>query len=297
MQQVRARNAPRQMSKSQVAVVMTVFNGEKYLSESLQSLLRQDLENWELIVIDDGSTDSTSKILQNYSDPRIRIIYLNDHIGRTPALNLAVKNASTEYLAVLDADDLSHPLRLKRQVEYLDSYQDVGLVGAWTEFIDEMGSVVSYKKGPTSHQEIVQVMATRNPIVHSSVMFRRALMGLVGGYDETLAYAQDFGMLLEFARISRIEIIPEILCSWRISNNSMTYAVESTIVRARDEVDLFARVPKMVSLSPISRILNYKQQILTSNLNFDKLIADLKNAEQIWHQHVEIDDEEILLLL
>ena len=263
MQQVRARNAPRQMSKSQVAVVMTVFNGEKYLSESLQSLLRQDLENWELIVIDDGSTDSTSKILQNYSDPRIRIIYLNDHIGRTPALNLAVKNASTEYLAVLDADDLSHPLRLKRQVEYLDSYQDVGLVGAWTEFIDEMGSVVSYKKGPTSHQEIVQVMATRNPIVHSSVMFRRALMGLVGGYDETLAYAQDFGMLLEFARISRIEIIPEILCSWRISNNSMTYAVESTIVRARDEVDLFARVPKMVSLSPISRILNYKQQILT----------------------------------
>ena len=263
MQQVRARNAPRQMSKSQVAVVMTVFNGEKYLNESLQSLLRQDLENWELIVIDDGSTDSTSKILQNYSDPRIRIIYLNDHIGRTPALNLAVKNASTEYLAVLDADDLSHPLRLKRQVEYLDSYQDVGLVGAWTEFIDEMGSVVSYKKGPTSHQEIVQVMATRNPIVHSSVMFRRALMGLVGGYDETLAYAQDFGMLLEFARISRIEIIPEILCSWRISNNSMTYAVESTIVRARDEVDLFARVPKMVSLSPISRILNYKQQILT----------------------------------
>ena len=263
MQQVRARNAPRQMSKSQVAVVMTVFNGEKYLNESLQSLLRQDLENWELIVIDNGSTDSTSKILQNYSDPRIRIIYLNDHIGRTPALNLAVKNASTEYLAVLDADDLSHPLRLKRQVEYLDSYQDVGLVGAWTEFIDEMGSVVSYKKGPTSHQEIVQVMATRNPIVHSSVMFRRALMGLVGGYDETLAYAQDFGMLLEFARISRIEIIPEILCSWRISNNSVTYAVESTIVRARDEVDLFARVPKMVSLSPISRILNYKQQILT----------------------------------
>ena len=263
MQQVRARNALRQMSKSQVAVVMTVFNGEKYLNESLQSLLRQDLENWELIVIDNGSTDSTSKILQNYSDPRIRIIYLNDHIGRTPALNLAVKNASTEYLAVLDADDLSHPLRLKRQVEYLDSYQDVGLVGTWTEFIDEMGSVVSYKKGPTSHQEIVQVMATRNPIVHSSVMFRRALMGLVGGYDETLAYAQDFGMLLEFARISRIEIIPEILCSWRISNNSVTYAVESTIVRARDEVDLFARVPKMVSLSPISRILNYKQQILT----------------------------------
>ena len=246
-----------------MSVVMTVFNAEKHLNESLRSLSNQVMEDWDLVVVENGSSDSTAEILSKYTDPRIRVINLPKNIGRTPALNVAVVSASAEYVAVLDADDLSHPLRLKQQIEFLDAHPDVGLVGSWAEFIDEVGSFVSLKKGPTSHQEIVQAMATRNPIVHSTVMFRRDLMKRIGGYDETLVYAQDFGMLLEFARISRIAIIPEILCSWRMLNNSMTYAVESMINRARDEADLFARVPKMVSLSPISRILNYKQQIAT----------------------------------
>ena len=246
-----------------MSVVMTVFNGEKYLNESLRSLLNQVMEDWDLVVVENGSSDSTAEILSKYTDPRIRVINLPENIGRTPALNVAVVNASAEYVAVLDADDLSHPLRLKQQIEFLDAHPDVGLVGSWAEFIDEVGLFVSLKKSPISHQEIVQAMATRNPIVHSTTMFRRDLMSRIGGYDETLVYAQDFGMLLEFARISRIAVIPEILCSWRMLNNSMTYAVESTIIRARDEADLFARVPKMVSLSPTSRMLNYKQQILT----------------------------------
>ena len=246
-----------------MSVVMTVFNGEEYLNESLRSLLNQVMEDWDLVVVENGSSDSTAEILSKYTDPRIRVINLAENIGRTPALNVAVVNASAEYVAVLDADDLSHPLRLKQQIEFLDAHPDIGLVGSWAEFIDEVGSFVSLKKGPISHQEIVQAMATRNPIVHSTVMFRRDLMSRIGGYDETLVYAQDFGMLLEFARISRIAIIPEILCSWRMLNNSLTYAAESMINRARDEADLFTRVPKMVSLSPISRILNYKQQILT----------------------------------
>ena len=246
-----------------MSVVMTVFNGEEYLNESLRSLLNQVMEDWDLVVVENGSSDSTAEILSKYTDPRIRVINLPENIGRTPALNVAVVNASAEYVAVLDADDLSHPLRLKQQIEFLDAHPDVGLVGSWAEFIDEVGLFVSLKKSPISHQEIVQAMATRNPIVHSTTMFRRDLMSRIGGYDETLVYAQDFGMLLEFARISRIAVIPEILCSWRMLNNSMTYAVESTIIRARDEADLFARVPKMVSLSPTSRMLNYKQQILT----------------------------------
>jgi GT2 family glycosyltransferase len=242
---------------------MTVFNGEKYLNESLRSLSNQAMEDWDLVVVENGSSDSTAEILSKYTDPRIRVINLPENIGRTPALNMAVVNASAKYVAVLDADDLSHPLRLKHQIEFLDAHPDVGLVGSWAEFIDEVGLFVSLKKGPISHQEIVQAMATRNPIVHSSAMFRRDLMGRIGGYDETLVYAQDFGMLLEFARISRIAVIPEILCSWRKLNNGMTYAIESTIIRARDEADLFARVPKMVPLTPTSRMLNYKQQILT----------------------------------
>ena len=117
------------------------------------------MEDWDLVVVENGSSDSTGEVLSKYTDPRIRVINLPENIGRTPALNVAVVNASAEYVAVLDADDLSHPLRLKQQIEFLDAHPDVGLVGSWAEFIDEVGLFVSLKKGPISHQEIVQAMA------------------------------------------------------------------------------------------------------------------------------------------
>lgn len=250
------------MNKSPVSVVMTVFNGEKYLNQSLQSLLCQDFKNWELIVIENGSTDSTAELLQNYSDPRIRVIYLRDNIGRTPALNLAIMSVSTEYIAILDADDLSHPLRLKRQVDFLDHNPMVGLVGTWSEFIDEFGTVISRKSSPLQQSKIIGTMMVRNPMVHSSIMYRRSLYHAVGGYNERYAYAQDFDLLIKFAKNSELAVIPEYLCAWRKTNSGMSADHSMRITRSIEDVTLFSTVTGISKVSYYAKSKNIWKQIV-----------------------------------
>lgn len=257
-----------------MSVVMTVFNGEKYLDVSLQSLLNQVMVNWELTVVENGSTDSTAEILRNYSDPRIQVIYLRDNIGRTPALNLAVMNVSTEYVAILDADDISHPLRLKRQVDFLNLNPMVGLVGTWSEFIDQFGTVTSRKSSPLQQNKIVESMMVRNPLVHSSIMYRRTLFSVVGGYNEHYIYAQDFDLLIKFAKISELAIIPEYLCAWRKTNSSMSADPLMRIIRSREDVMLFNTVTEISKTSYYAKLNNILKQIVCRLILFAHLIAD-----------------------
>lgn len=264
------------MSKSRVSIVMTVFNGEKYLNESLQSLLRQDLENWELIVIENGSTDSTAELLKSYSDPRIRVIYLRDNIGRTPALNLAIMSVSTEYIAILDADDLSHPLRLKRQVDFLDLNPVVGLVGTWSEFIDEFGTIISRKSSPLQQSKIIETMMVRNPMVHSSIMYRRSLYHAVGGYNERYVYAQDFDLLIKFAKNSELAVIPEYLCAWRKTNSGMSADHSMRITRSIEDVTLFSTVTGISKVGYYVQSKNIWKQIVCHLILCVYFLADKK---------------------
>ncbi len=116
--------------KPRVTVLMSVYNGEKYLREAIDSILNQTFKDFEFLIIDDGSTDSSADIIRSYTDFRIRLIQNEKNIGLTRSLNKGLKLAKGEYIARMDVDDISLPIRFEKQVSFLDKYEDVKLVGS-----------------------------------------------------------------------------------------------------------------------------------------------------------------------
>jgi glycosyltransferase involved in cell wall biosynthesis len=247
-----------------VSVLMTVFNADHHLGESLASLRQQEFKDFEVIVLEHGSTDKSLKILEAWDDHRLVLKTLERNIGRTQALNDCFSRANGEYIAILDADDLAHPLRLDKEVQFLNENTEVGLVGTWCQFIDDLDEEVGSSRPPVSHEKLIRQMAVRDPIVHSSMMFRRNIAVEIGGYDTSFVYAQDFNLLIEFARRTKIAVINEELCVWRRSKSSLTASNELKITRAYDEFRLFKKVSASFDLGRVYRLLNLKQRMLTA---------------------------------
>lgn len=127
-----------------ISVVMSVYNGERYLGEAVESIFNQTFSDFEFIIINDGSTDRTPEILTEIDDPRAKVINQPNR-GLTASLNRAIRLAKGEYIARMDADDISEPTRLERQVEVLDRDPDVVLVACWYEVIDEKGNFLAHR--------------------------------------------------------------------------------------------------------------------------------------------------------
>jgi len=235
---------------------MTVYNAEPYLAESIESVLAQSEPSWELIAVDDGSTDGSAAILARAADPRVRVVTLARNEGRTRALRHACAHARGDYIAVLDADDIAHPRRLERQREFLDRHPQVALVGSWAEQIDLHGNVIAYYKPPVDPEALHESLGWTNPLVHSSAMFRREAAVAAGGYPEHLVYAQDRGLLLALARRHEIAILGEFLCKLRITPGSMTRAGRYRAVIAREELALLEYAAVNLRLGRQSRRLN-----------------------------------------
>jgi hypothetical protein len=153
---------------------MPVYNGERYLRQAVASILDQTYRDFEFVVIDDGSTDTTPKILAEFHDPRLQI-YSLPHAGLVSALNDGISRCSGSYIARMDADDISRPDRLAKQVEFLDSHDDVDVVDCWCDLIDNQGLAVGRNLGAVSDDMILK-LAGGNHIVHGSVVIRRSAL-------------------------------------------------------------------------------------------------------------------------
>ena len=151
---------------------MTCYNAASTIEESVRSVIAQTFTNWELVLVDNCSTDDSISIVRRLADPRIRIVALEKNHGRTPALNIGLNNARGEYLAILDADDLSTPDRLQLQVDGLDNNPDLVLVASWYRNIDSSGKLINEVKTPTQHLDLVRALASNCPFMNSAVMFR-----------------------------------------------------------------------------------------------------------------------------
>lgn len=207
-----------------VSVVMAVHNGERFLSEAIESILDQTFKDFEFIIIDDGSTDKTPKILEKYSkkDERIRLIAQNNQ-GLTKSLNRGISKARGKYIARMDADDVSLPERLETQYEFMERNEEVVMCGTLAEEVDENGKKLSGKKAPklyldslpTDPHEIRRAILRRNPFVHPSIMARRQALIKTGGYDESLAYSQDYDLYLRLIQKGQLANIPLKLIRFR----------------------------------------------------------------------------------
>ncbi|HSJ07811.1 MAG TPA: glycosyltransferase [Longimicrobiales bacterium] len=205
-----------------VSVVMAVFDGEKYVAESVASILAQDFPDFELIIIDDGSTDGTRDIVAAFDDPRI-VLHANPaNIGLAASLNRGLGVARGEFIARQDADDVSAPTRLARQVEFMDAHPDIGLLGTAHTEIDDAGAVVGDVDAHADHAMIAWSLLFFCPFVHSSVMFRRSVVDGVGAYDPAWRYSLDFEYWTRIARRYRVANLPERLVRLRFHVDSMT---------------------------------------------------------------------------
>ncbi len=206
-----------------VSVIMSVYNSEKYLEEAINSVLNQTFQDFELIVIDDGSTDNSRRILESYRrHSKIKMLINKHNEGVAAARNKALKISKGKYIAVIDADDIALPQRLEKEVRYLDKHPEIGLVGSFYYVIDENGKILKLITVPTTNEEIQEILIKHNCFAHSSIMFRRECLDTVGGYREAFQYALDYDFILRISEKYKVAIIPEPLCAWRINPNSIS---------------------------------------------------------------------------
>jgi hypothetical protein len=206
-----------------VSVILPARNAERFVGEAVDSILNQRFDDFELIVVDDGSVDGTRRIVESYRDGRIRIIGNPQPLGLTQSLNRALAVASGEFIARQDADDISEPERLAEQVAHLQQHQDVVLIGSWFTAIDASGAVIRHTRLPVDDVDVRWAMFFYCPFVHGAVVWRRvAVRDAVGGYDERFAYAQDHDLWRRIASRFSVGNLPRFLVRYREHPQSMT---------------------------------------------------------------------------
>jgi len=198
-----------------ITVLMSVYNGEHYLRKAIQSILSQTFTDFEFIIINDGSTDSTSSILNSYTDSRIHLIRNVQNIGLVKSLNKGLQLARGEYIARMDADDISLPERLYKQVRFLDENPSVAMVGSWTEVINEDSIIEEIWQVPTSSHLLRWRLLFHNTFTHSAVMFRKNIISQLGGYNDKAISAEDYDLWSRISFHWDVANIPEVLVKWR----------------------------------------------------------------------------------
>jgi glycosyltransferase involved in cell wall biosynthesis len=221
-----------------ISVLMPVFNAERYLAAAVESILRQTLTEFELIVVDDGSTDRSPAILDDFAkrDSRIRIIS-RPNTGIVGALNDGLKECRADLIARMDADDVSRPTRLALQYDYLQSHRDCALVGSRVLLIDPEGSPIREWVTELSHDEIDRAHLERGwPVVHPTVMMRRQLVEQLGGYRKQYQTLEDLDLFLRLAEVGRLANLAEVLLDYRQHFSSICHTQSDRQSAIRDAI-------------------------------------------------------------
>ena len=208
------------MSRPKISVVMAAYNAEKYLRESIDSLLTQTFIDFELIVVNDGSTDGTLAILESYGDERLRIINNAQNLGLPKSLNIGIKSARGEYIARQDADDMSLPQRLEKQYAYMQANPQIALLGSLSNYLDGADNKVPYEVEFLPAPTFADLMKS-NRFVHSAMMIRKTVLDKVGLY-EAIDWAEDYELWLRIAKHYEVRNLQEVLVLYREHDYQLT---------------------------------------------------------------------------
>ena len=198
-----------------VSVVIPVYNSRRYVSEAIESILSQSFTDFELVLIDDASTDGSLDVLRSFEVPRVRVEPNEVNLGLAGSHNRGIDLARGQYLAMLDHDDCSYPERLATQVAFLDRHPDHALVGGWSEIMDEQGRTLKKRKRyPVSSEAIRVGLLFGCALFHPSIMARRDIMQRYR-YCERFSISDDFDLFVRLARSFELGNVPEVLVRHR----------------------------------------------------------------------------------
>jgi glycosyltransferase involved in cell wall biosynthesis len=231
---------------------MSVYDSEKYLREAIDSILSQSFKDFEFIIIDDGSTDRSAEIISSYDDPRIRAVSNATNLGLPASLNRGLDIAAGEYIARMDADDVSLPERLARQVSYMDAHPEIAASGTWAKDIDADGREFSTRCLPFGERMKYEFWRP-SPIVHPSAIIRKSHLGSLR-YDIRLPHAQDYDLWLALRARHELGNLPEFLLLYRVHPGSITSRHRGSQIRSTHEI-ASRRLGLNVSLAAFQHLL------------------------------------------
>lgn len=270
---------------------MSVYNGQKYLKEAIESLLAQTNGDFELIVVNDGSRDESDKILAACKDQRIKIITNQKNIGLTKSLNLALRQATGEYVARLDSDDVSAPERLAKQLVFMERHPEIVLVGSGVQRIDEKGKDLGSEQVTTGPVMIKYELILHNPFYHSTIFFRRQIIAGEGGYNEDYVCAQDFEMYSRLSQKYQMDNIDEPLVKFRVHRESVVAKPESQkLVRENALKIIFQNVNRYISVD--EKDYDHWKELLIikkseAQVNWKVLLMAWTANQRLWRAFLE----------
>ena len=252
-----------------VSVVMSVFNGEKYVAEAIESILGQTFSDFEFIIVDDGSGDCSAAIIHSYAarDDRIRLSRFKRNMGVADARNHAMNLSSAEYIAVMDCDDVCLPQRLERQVEHMRANPSIGVLGAGAQAVNEDLQPLYPFDLPERHALIAFNVFVGSFFVHPSVMLRRQLLESVGGYEPSRRTAIDTELWTRLMWRARFANLPEQLLLYRRHDAQHHTSRDATLQAQAWEVR--ARLLKRLwGVAPVSTLRRFERLQMDAKLGW-----------------------------
>lgn len=220
-----------------ITVLMAVYNGEKYLKQAVDSILSQTFKDFEFVIVNDCSSDSTVDIIKSYNDKRILIYNNETNLGQTKSLNIGLKHAKGRYIFRMDADDYSMPERIEKQYNYINEYPEYTVVGTDCLVVDESNIAKSISRGCSKYEDIIIRMLNGSPINHVSVVMKKEAILAVGGYNSEYKISADFDLWSRLVRKGyKITTLPEILSAYRFSDSSYSNRNES--IKLKENVEI-----------------------------------------------------------
>lgn len=210
---------------SKVSILMTTYNRAEFLPKAIDSIVLQSFKDWELIIVDDGSTDNTQKIVNEYLKLGLPIKYVknNENIGVVKSRNLALSLCVGEYIAVLDSDDIwIDKNKLQKQVEFLDKNNDYVLCGGGAKIVDEKEKEIREIKYAQTDEKIRKKILLSNQFIHSSVMYRKKTADLVGGYGN-YGVGEDYDLFLKMGMQGKFTNNSDIFIKYCRQSSGLTW--------------------------------------------------------------------------
>lgn len=268
------------MKQPKVTVFISLFNSEKYIKKTIESVLAQTFTNFELLIIDDDSTDKSIEIIKGFNDQRIHLLINEENLGIFKTRNLGLEKSITEYFAVIDSDDIMYPTRLEKQVEFLDIHSNFGFIGTWTETIDSDGRKTGVAwKNDISPEKIPMTLLFQNCFTHSSIMMRRSVL------DEEkyeVEGSEDYDLWLRLTKKSKAWNIPKVLTQYRIHETNIT---KSTLEKsARNTNAIIIKELSFLNIHPTEKeLIIHRTNYIYQGPN----LIDFIQRREVWLQKLK----------